>query len=117
MPTGAAGRHGPPEAQVMAGLLQSYGVPPAQIILEETGTDTLSSARACARRLRGQPGPVLVASSGYHIPRCRLLLWRFGIATRACRPPPPSSRWRTRWFWRLREAAAIPVDAVLMWRG
>ena len=42
-----------------------------------------------------------------------VLLRRFGVATAACPPPPASARWRTRWFWRLREAAAIPVDAML----
>ena len=117
MPTGAAGRHGPPEAQVMAALLQSYGVPAGQIIREETGTDTLSSARACARLLRDRRGPVRVATSGYHLPRCRMLLRRCGVAAGACPPPPESESWRTRWFWRLREAAALPVDAVLAWRG
>jgi uncharacterized SAM-binding protein YcdF (DUF218 family) len=116
LPTGAAGRYGPPEAQVMADLLVAFGVPLAQIIREETGTDTLSSARACARLLQGRPGPVMVATSGYHLPRCRMLLRRYGIVTRPCPPPPTSQRWRTRWFWRLREALAIPVDLVLALR-
>ncbi len=111
--TGAAGRYGPPEAQIMAELLESYGVPAAQITREETGTDTLSSARVCARLLVGRPGPVKVATSGYHMPRCRMLLWRCGVATRACPPPPASRRWRTRWYWRAREVLAIPVDLVL----
>ena len=73
LPTGAVGRHGPSEARVMAGLLAKFGVPQGQIALEETGTDTLSSALACARMLRNWPGPVRAASSGYHLPRCLML--------------------------------------------
>jgi uncharacterized SAM-binding protein YcdF (DUF218 family) len=101
----------------MADLLLSYGVPAAQIIRETTGTDTLSSARACVRLLRGLAGPVHVATSGYHLPRCRMLLRRYGVRTQACPPPPASLRWRTRWHWRLREALAIPLDAVLALLG
>lgn len=112
MPTGAIGRHGPAEAVVMSALLRQYGVEEAQITQELTGTDTMSSARACANLLQGR-GPVWVASSGYHIPRCRMLMRRFGVSTRACPPPPASSRWRTRWYWRVREAVAIPVDFLL----
>jgi uncharacterized SAM-binding protein YcdF (DUF218 family) len=114
--TGAAGRYGPPEAQVMADLLHGFGVPEAQITREETGTDTMSSARACARLLQGRAGPVMVATSGYHTPRCQMLLRRFGVATSACPPPPVSARWRTRWRWRVREALAIPFDWVLSFK-
>lgn len=96
----------------MTALLVQYGVAESRITQELTGTDTMSSARACAVLVRGQ-GPVWVASSGYHIPRCRMLLRRFGVATRVCPPPPASTRWRTRWYWRAREAVAIPVDFVL----
>jgi hypothetical protein len=38
------------------------------------------------------------------------------VPARACPPPafPAALRLRTRWFWRLRECAAIPWDAALM---
>jgi uncharacterized SAM-binding protein YcdF (DUF218 family) len=110
--TGAAGRYGPPEAQVMGALLRDFGVPPAQIVQEETGTDTMSSARACARLLARCDGPVRVATSSYHMLRCRMLMRRFGVATTPCPPPPVSQRWRTRWYWRAREALAVPFDFV-----
>ena len=84
----------------MARLLAGLGVPEGQITLEETATDTLSSALACARLLAGQPDPVRVASSGYHLPRCRLLLRMAGVHSTAC-PAPPPPRWP--WYWRLRE--------------
>lgn len=112
IPTGAVGRYGPAEASVMRTLLLQYGVADSHITQEMTGTDTMSSAQACAALLQGR-GPVWVASSGYHIPRCRMLMRRFGVATHACPPPPASARWRTRWYWRAREAVAIPVDFVL----
>ena len=111
IPTGAIGRHGPSEASVMASLLTQHGVPPGQIALEETGTDTLSSVRAVVRMLPRDAGPVRAASSGYHLPRCLLLLRMAGVRASPCPPPPPGT-WR--WYWRLREAAALPYDAGLM---
>jgi uncharacterized SAM-binding protein YcdF (DUF218 family) len=117
IPTGAVGRHGPSEASVMARLLRESGVQNDRILLEETGTDTLSSVRAIARLLResGPRGRVLVATSPYHQPRCLVLLCLFGIAARPCPfPPGPSSAsfWM-RWYWRLREVPALPYDSVL----
>src|SRR5262249_18995166 len=46
LPTGGIGRFGPSEASVMTALLAAHGVPPDRVVLEESGTDTLSSARA-----------------------------------------------------------------------
>ena len=111
LPTGAIGRHPPSEARVMAALLAEMGVPPSQITLEETATDTLSSALACARLLAGESGPVRACSSGYHLPRCVMLLRLAGIRAAPC-PAPPQPAWA--WYWRLREAAALPYDALLM---
>jgi uncharacterized SAM-binding protein YcdF (DUF218 family) len=112
VPTGGVGRYGPSEASVMARLLRGMGVPSKRILLEETGTDTLSSVRAVVRLVR-DVGPVYVATSGYHLPRCRMLLRLAGIAALACPPPPASPVVWQRWYWRFREAAAIPYDAVL----
>ncbi len=109
--SGAVGRHPPAEAQVMAGLLESFGVPPAQIVLDEASTDTLSSALAMARLLKAESGPVRCATSGYHMPRCLMLLRMTGVRATACNPPP---RPHYAWYWRLREAAALPYDAVMM---
>jgi vancomycin permeability regulator SanA len=116
LPTGAKGRHGGSEASVMARLLRDLGVPPERIMLEETGTDTLSSVRAVARMIRdrGLDAPAYVATSGYHQPRCRLLLRIAGITTFACTAPPASENHWHRWFWRLREVPAIPYDGALM---
>ncbi len=118
VPTGGVGRHGPSEASVMAGLLRDLGVPDARILLEETGTDTVSSVRAVTALLRARrhDGPVYAATSAYHLARCVLLLRLAGLPARASRPPPfpAGHNFRTRWFWRLREFAALPVDAALI---
>jgi uncharacterized SAM-binding protein YcdF (DUF218 family) len=119
LPTGGQGKHGPAEALVMARLLQDLGVPAGAIRPETTATDTLSSARACAAMLRGQGGadwdggPVWAVSSGYHLPRCVMLLRLSGLRARAAPPPEAAMAWRDRWWWRAREGAALPVDAVL----
>lgn len=116
VPTGGVGRYGPAEAEVMAGLLRALGVAEEAILREPTGTDTLSSVRAVRRLLRGQRSPVYAATSAYHLPRCCLLLRLAGLPARPCPPPPvPAARsFRRRWYWRLREAFALPLDAVLL---
>jgi vancomycin permeability regulator SanA len=122
IPTGAQGRYGPSEASAMAAQLMKSGVDSNRILLEETGSDTLSSVRAIRELLRetGTDGPVLVATSAYHLPRCLLLLCIMGIPAKPCTPPSAHAArsWRMRWFWRLREIPAIPYDAVLAvwWR-
>ena len=115
IPTGAKGRHGDAEATVMARQLTEAGFAPETIHQETTGTDTLSSVRAVARMVRGG-APVYACTSAYHLPRCLVLLRLAGIRARACPPPPvpaATSRW-LRWYWRLREAPALPYDALLM---
>lgn len=115
VPTGGQGRFGQPESRVMAELLTELGVPPDRILEEPTGTDTLSSARACVRLLHGHAGPVFAATSRFHLPRCLLVLRLLGLPAR---PVPIGGSARgaglaQRWYWRLREVPAIPYDAGL----
>ncbi len=79
----------------MRRLLMELGVPPEDIVLEETGTDTLSSVLALRLLLRQHPdiGHVYAATSAYHLPRCVLLLWLAGVRAKPC-PPPQSPRHR-----------------------
>ena len=89
-----------------------------RILREETGVDTLSSARAVVAllRARGITAPVFAASSLYHLPRCLLLLRLLGVSARAAVPPvvPAATHWWRRFYWWLREVpAAIPYDAAL----
>lgn len=115
IPTGGQGQHGAAESTVMAALLGELGVPRERITEEPTGTDTLSSAIACQRLLQGHAGPVFAATSRFHLPRCLLVLRLLGLPAR---PVPIGGSARgagllQRWYWRLREAPAIPYDAGL----
>lgn len=118
VPTGGIGRFGASEASVMARLLQELGVRDEDILREETGTDTLGSARAVARmlRARGHRSRVYASTSAYHLARCVLLLRLAGLRARPAPPPPfpAAQRFRVRWYWRLRECAALPFDLLLM---
>ncbi len=102
----------------MATLLHELGVPAASILPEATAVDTLSSVLACRRLLRQRrySGPVFAATSAYHLPRCLALLRLAGLQARACPPSPASAAVShlRRWFWRLREVPALPVDVVLL---
>jgi uncharacterized SAM-binding protein YcdF (DUF218 family) len=116
--TGAQGRYGRHEAEVMADLLLERGVNPDYIVLEKTGRNTLRSAIAVARILKGVKGPVYAATSAYHMPRAVLLLGITGLDAHRSPPSigPASSRIIKRWWWRLREVPAVPVDsAILVW--
>jgi vancomycin permeability regulator SanA len=115
IPTGAKGRYGDTEAAVMGRLLIEAGFSADAIQLETTGRDTLSSVRAVARMVHGK-STVYACTSGYHLPRCLVLLRLAGVSAQACPPPPlpeNASLW-SRWYWRLREAPALPYDLVLM---
>jgi uncharacterized SAM-binding protein YcdF (DUF218 family) len=116
VPTGGQGRFGPAESTVMAALLRARGIPSARILEEPTGTDTLSSVLASTAllRTRGHAGPVFAATSGYHLPRCLLLLRLAGVPARPVPPPEADPSWPRRWYWRLREVPALPYDAALM---
>ncbi|HEY4044153.1 MAG TPA: YdcF family protein [Rhodopila sp.] len=123
--TGGRGRFGDTEAAVMARLLTDAGYPETAIRREETGTDTLSSVRAVVRLVRGQSpvyqssvcqSPIYACTSFYHLPRCLTLLRLAGMPVRPVPPPrvpAATSVWR-RWYWRLREAPAVPYDALVM---
>lgn len=116
MPTGGQGRFGRPEADVMAAALIEAGVRPEAIIVERTAVNTLRSAMACAGLIGGSRAPAYVATSTYHVARCVILLRLAGVRARpGVAPDVIASRyWRKRWFWRLREIPAIPVDCVAL---
>lgn len=115
LPTGGIGRNPPSEAEVMARVLvRDHGVNDVSIRLETTARDTLMSVRAVAAMLGGHDGPVFAMSSGFHQPRCVALLRIAGVDAHACPPPPASPRIWKRWYWRLREAAALPYDLTLI---
>jgi uncharacterized SAM-binding protein YcdF (DUF218 family) len=116
MVTGGAGGFGPPEAHVMRDWLLAQGVPAARILVDDQSTDTLDSAVVCARLLKPVTDRVIVCSSGYHNPRCAVLLRMLGFRT-SVRPVPsdlPSLGLAKFVFQVCREVVALPWDVLLL---
>ena len=114
--SGAVGRYGPSEAEVMAQALTAAGVAPERIVRDEASRDTLQSAAAVARFVR-DTGVLrcVVCSDRYHLPRIRLLLRLLGVMSEAC-PTAPGTGGAGAAYWArmsLREALALPYDAAL----
>ena len=116
--TGGQGRHGPPEARVMAELLAAAGVGAERIVLEDRATDTLDSAVRSAALLkqRDDARRVVACSSAYHVRRCRLLLRLAGIQAEGLAGQGDLAGLSLRlWLYhRLREALLLPFDGLLM---
>jgi uncharacterized SAM-binding protein YcdF (DUF218 family) len=124
--TGGLVRNPPAEAVVMRRLLLELGASENQILIENQARNTRESALLCAAILRrqGDVGDVLVCSSRYHVPRCRMLLRLSGVRSRmgvGSEDAAAVGRGRIAYSV-LREAAAMPLDAILLavqraWRG
>jgi uncharacterized SAM-binding protein YcdF (DUF218 family) len=116
--TGGLVRHPPAEALVMRRLLMEMGVAEDRILVEDRARNTRQSASLCAAILRrqGDVGEVLLCSSRYHLPRCRMLLRLNGIRCRGAAASDDAAALGTRRYaysW-LRELAAMPFDALLV---
>jgi vancomycin permeability regulator SanA len=116
--TGAQPRGGRTEAAVMRELLHKAGIHDSRILVENTADNTRASAIRCAAILRAHAelSPVLVCSDRFHQARCVMLLRACGIAARAA--PMLDERAVMRWqlwlFYRVRELAALPYDALMI---
>ena len=117
--TGAIGRFGPAEAEVMRALLLDLGVDDERIICEPLGHDTLSSVIHCARIIAAYPTHrylVTACSSSYHNPRCVWLLRLLNIPAKCAKVPTdrrflPFSKWLR---FCLKEPPALVWDTLLM---
>jgi uncharacterized SAM-binding protein YcdF (DUF218 family) len=80
--TGGLGVHPPAEADAMRAYLMERGIHDRMIMTEPEGRDTLSSAIHCAGLLKQQSDvrSVVLCSSSFHLPRCRLIFRALGIA-------------------------------------
>lgn len=117
--TGAVGRYGPAEADVMRNLLLALGISDEHIIREPLGDDTLSSAIYCARVIdnyAGRAASITVCSSAYHNPRCVWLLRLLNIPAKSAKVPSDRSFLSpSKWLWLcLREPPALVWDTLLL---
>ncbi len=117
--TGAAGRFGPPEAEVMNELLLQAHIPQEWVFLERQGNDTFSSVLHCKAILATRwhdVASVTVCSSPYHNPRCALLLRLLNIQASWGNMPKdrPQLPWHKLFYFYLREPPAILWDSLLM---
>ena len=116
--TGAIGRFGAAEADVIAEGLRAGGIPGERILVEPCGRDTLESVRLCHRILsvRGDCARIVCATSSFHQPRCALLFRLLGYEVVFA--PMPSGRGRTsrRRYAQMvaKEIVATPYDALIL---
>jgi uncharacterized SAM-binding protein YcdF (DUF218 family) len=106
------------EALAMEEDLLAAGVPQGALMLEPESRDTFQSAVACAALLRQLPdlGDVLVCSSDFHLPRCRMLMALQGfpsdaVTARSRRSGILDARFLCSVA---REGLALPYDTLLM---
>jgi uncharacterized SAM-binding protein YcdF (DUF218 family) len=108
--TGGIGDHPPSEARVMKRLALQRNVPEKSIVLEETATNTLESAIACASIIRRWNWlTVLIVTDHYHLFRTIMAFRAVGIKATGSFPTTreADTLWR-RWFFRhMREGVAV----------
>ena len=117
--TGAVGKYGPAEADVMRDILLKHSVEPDRIICEREGHDTLSSVINTAHIIETKAHSaekVVVCSSAYHNPRC---VWLFRLAgINSTWAPMPSDRPHLPWskliFFYAKEPPAIIWDTLMI---
>ncbi len=117
--TGAVGKYGPAEANIMRDILLEHGVGADRIICEREGHDTLSSVINCARIIEAKTPPaakIIVCSSAYHNPRCVWLLRLAGINSSWVTMPPdrPHLPWSKLLFFYAKEPPAIVWDTAMI---
>lgn len=108
--SGGVGAHPPAEAHVMRALAVGLGVPEHACLLEDESRSTEENARLCARVL-GRLGlrRVVVVSDAFHLLRARQYFRLHGleVATSPALVPGRTPRATDRFYWTLREAAAL----------
>lgn len=101
----------------MRGYLLDRGLPADRILTEPEGVNTLSSSVRCLEILRRQTdvNSVVLCSSSFHLPRCRMIFRILGLRTeRAAIPSDRNVLGTARWLRAsLREGPAILLDMAL----
>jgi uncharacterized SAM-binding protein YcdF (DUF218 family) len=81
---GGLGKHPPTEAEVMAKLLHSSGIPREKVVLEDRSTTTSENILNALSLL--DTNSVVVVTDWYHAPRARLLAHRAGLTASTSSP-------------------------------
>ena len=91
--SGGLGRYPPSEAEVMSGLLQEAGVPPAEITLEDRSTSTYTNA-LFTLGLVDPADDLVVVTDSYHCLRARMTFRALGrqVRTVSASGTPPHPR-------------------------
>ena len=112
VPTGGVGRFPPSEAEVMARVARSSGVPDTALVLETAATSTFESAEKVGSlaRVHGWQR-VIVVSEPYHLRRASLLFRAEGLAVQTACAPWGDRTW-TNVYQTLREAGGLIVGAI-----
>lgn len=114
--SGAAARGGPSEAAVMGAWLTAAGVGASRLVLDHESRDTFQTAVAAARFAREAGArEVLACTCSFHAPRTRMIFALLGTNVREASAPATLRAMGVAkgLQMRLREAAAIPYDAVV----
>ena len=115
--TGGAVASALPEARLMFDVLVQAGVSPARVVVEDLARTTLDSAHRVAHLLTApeRRGGVVIVTSGYHVPRCRLCLRMSGLRAVTAITPVHERRAMGALAWSrasLRELVAIPWNCL-----
>jgi uncharacterized SAM-binding protein YcdF (DUF218 family) len=101
------------EAEVMRNLLMARGVDAARITVESRARDTVDSVRRLGALLGN--ASVVIATSFYHVPRCRMLLALYGVRVAGIVTPLDENRRMSRfdrWNAVLHEALSLPWSLI-----
>jgi uncharacterized SAM-binding protein YcdF (DUF218 family) len=118
IPSGAVGRYGPAEAEVMRDLLREGGVPDSEIYVEDQATDTLQTILLCVKIIKGMrtKAVVWVCTDTYHVRRCIWLFRLLGVKAKAGKVEDGRSETKP-WKWLkfvAREYPAIVWDTAIL---
>ena len=110
--TGGIGDNPPAEARVAANILENAGVPPRDVLREETSISTWENAVNAAKICRAHGWKrVIVVSEPFHLFRARRNFEKCGL--RAFTSPSPNRSWGLRLKMTAREVVLVLRDLLI----
>ena len=107
------------EAAVGQRYALEHGVPPRDILVENSGRSTAESLQMVARLMEAEPSrTVILVSDPFHMLRLAILARRFGLTPypSPTRTSPISTSLRERWKYTLAESIKVPIAFLLQRR-